>query len=692
MNALPTLNDFLDYLGRASPAPRLVLFRDLADWENTRAWVLGENYRELTFASLLPAGRVLPDMIAILRRLEEEADKARTGLFATGLDRLLCLLDASLHEQAVYQLARWLERGSGRDILIPARHSSRIAGDLKKYSGSHRLKEGFRVAVIDGEDDWPETRIGLVSPELEPIYGRLFGPVYTLPQFLASREGSLPVDKPCFVLLDSPSWPVAGVNPDLPQHFELGRTLNELYEDKVDGLSAEAMRRLLNFAEKKNFAGSNFPKIPDRAILKNFFGDERPEVAILRRWRNLSPPEREILFRALPGIRAKDPDSPVSYLSAIRDLPEANPGNFERAYVEAWTIDNPAWAEERLAAIRNAGLENFLPAIELFAARSKNEPSGKIAPWLNCGTLPEKAELLRRCRCDGATRAILDVYPELAAYLAAEPDILDGYFMAYRELAVRNELNEDFMRRQAEARDKIPGFPARDTLLQSYMDDGALLVVDALGAEWLPMLLRLSRSMGLNVASAAVGRAALPTITSKNIFQWPEERRLPDIKSLDNVGHNGVEAHERRSVEENFAAMLEVPARICAEVKKALLDFPLAVVTGDHGASRLAALALEKSGFARKLEPLSGDCAARYCINGGTRNEAKNLTASLDGEYLCVNNYDYFSKSGRRSFAMHGGATPEEWLVTVVVFSSSEPPRPARPKAPQMTEDPDFDF
>ncbi len=53
--------------------------------------------------------------------------------------------------------------------------------------------------------------------------------------------------------------------------------------------------------------------------------------------------------------------------------------------------------------------------------RCAGESTSRVAPWLNCGTEAERAELLRRCAVDGiVSNAVKVVYPEAATYLNAD--------------------------------------------------------------------------------------------------------------------------------------------------------------------------------------------------------------------------------------------------------------------------------
>ena len=227
----------------------------------------------------------------------------------------------------------------------------------------------------------------------------------------------------------------------------------------------------------------------------------------------------------------------------------------------------------------------------------------------------------------------------------------------------------------------------------------ALLVVDAMGAEWIPMLAVLARQRNIGVDSIAVGEACLPTTTRFNKIHWPDvARQLPDIKRFDNIVHNGVEAHETRRAEENLAAALNViDNEVLPRVAEGLTQFERVLVTADHGSSRLSLLAWQ-SKLARTLtcEDNAEISDWRYrepAVQGGCPPE---LEEPLDGEHWVVRGYNRLpKKGGGQGFEMHGGATLEERLVPVVIFSRTGdfvPKTKAGGKRLQIVEKDDFDL
>jgi hypothetical protein len=366
------------------------------------------------------------------------------------------------------------------------------------------------------------------------------------------------------------------------------------------------------------------------------------------------------------------------------------------------------YSSERRTAIKSADAKMSEADIREFIRHCRNQPTPRVAPWLNCGTDAEKTELLRRCASDRrVAREVMEVYPEVAAYLSAdcaygEPS-LDAYFAEYRELKVCGLATTEFC---AKAQQSTPPSPIqnRDEMLQRlFADDScALLVVDCMGAEWLPMLVALAKAKNIGVESVSVAIANLPTATKYNDVNWPHpERHLPKVMSLDNIVHHGAEKNENRPAEENLAAALDVLGNnVLPRVSDGLARFERVAVTADHGSSRLAVVAWEpKERHPQLLTCEKGaeiaDCRYRERPQKGGGHQAE-LEETVDGKHWVVRGYDRLpKKGGYRGFEMHGGATLEERLVPMVILSRKEPlaPKPSPEGAKkQIVESEEFDI
>ena len=215
--------------------------------------------------------------------------------------------------------------------------------------------------------------------------------------------------------------------------------------------------------------------------------------------------------------------------------------------------------------------------------------------------------------------AFFEAFPLLEDYLApyALGDAaLEAYFTEYRAQKVANAVTAEFCAKAREIQYPIMGVKSRDDLLNGVAANGdaALLVVDAMGLEYLPMILSLAKRRGLGVANAVPAMARIPTSTKFNPVKWPEARRLNGIPDLDGIIHNGAHPHGVSTDEENFVALLKVFDEIVMPaVAQGLAAHGKVVLTADHGASRLAVLA-NRTGLAQTLTTKGVDDFKKYCL------------------------------------------------------------------------------
>jgi hypothetical protein len=239
-------------------------------------------------------------------------------------------------------------------------------------------------------------------------------------------------------------------------------------------------------------------------------------------------------------------------------------------------------------------------------------------------------------------------------------------------------------------------------------DDTALLVVDGMGAEYLPLLLALAKRRDMNVESFVVVSAKLPTSTDFNPIQWDAERTLDEVRDVDNIIHDGEARHERCSPEENIVAALHVfETKVFNHIADGLSRFPRVVVTADHGSSRLAVLAHD-NGLDTTLpwnkqlhgEPLDWRYAlAPTNIKRPSKFEQQyhpDRNGSKGETYWVVRGYNRLNKKGGKLNELHGGASLEERLVPVVVFTKAEvavqPRQPDKKTTEQIIDKMGFDI
>lgn len=372
-----------------------------------------------------------------------------------------------------------------------------------------------------------------------------------------------------------------------------------------------------------------------------------------------------------------------SYLAYVLNNPDFIPEHFTNFYVcEALNhLQDPQverLSDERKNGLERIGLDLLSGEFAIFIKQTKAFPVEQIAPWLNCQTLMEKHELVRRiiemeaCKIPAC---ILKSYPLLANYVKPYQlgsNELNNYFTEYRQQKLKNHVREDFCEKAKNIDLEMKGIAQRDSLLITYASDSdtALLIVDALGAEYVPLLLALAAERSLGIELATVVNVKLPTSTKFNPISWPAERKLQEIKALDIIIHNGAEYYAVKPIEENFVALLDVfETKIIPEIAKAMTVYSRVILTSDHGATRLAVCAYQQKLTKTLIVPdICSPDDWRYTLSVKGIKPCSDLLENLSGDYWIVKGYNRFAKKGGKRHEMHGGATYEEMLVPFIVF------------------------
>lgn len=281
---------------------------------------------------------------------------------------------------------------------------------------------------------------------------------------------------------------------------------------------------------------------------------------------------------------------------------------------------------------------------------------------------------------------LCQIYPELFFYLQhvvcqKDADLWE-YLARYKVHKLGNTLPEDedmyFGGIQTDTYDN-----RYSTLADNIDYDTTILWIDALGAEWLPLMSwTVKEHCNGTIVSSSVGQANLPTETCYNALWSSMTVPCDKLDKLDKLAHKGVidEPDYYACIEEQLSFVAGVHKRISDLLKK----HHRVIITGDHGTSRLAARYFHvKDGFS--VPKNATVCShGRYCKSAEVADYAMPNTRVLkdaDGMcYIVFTNYDHFKQSGFAAGAdddnaiygeVHGGGTPEELLVPIIVVDSN---------------------
>lgn len=701
-----TLNEYCEYIRNplAEAKARVVIVPPGESWTALRQFCQERGDFEVHLSDLVRERAWLPMPDEVFGRVRDAMAAQETsgkGLVFLGMPGYLALLTEENKRAAISALREWVDNTSGREAVCFLRSDDTTDLLLKKVFANPRYRHGKQLIEIDAEQvvlpfEVGHTEVMLVGEDLA-----LFIPEAcdTFQKYLRYTEEHPNDSSVRRIVIASEGRELAGLSAVVRQVVCLRDFARVFYDVEDAGLSEDALRWMC----ERGRQGTG--KTLAETLKTLFFPEGGVAKRALRVFDGRKGTGREAVLWLFKHIASKR-----SYLECVAWQEGVVVGNFRSAYVTGaadFLDESAVYASERRDAIQEADVRMSDADIRQFIARCTGESTSRVAPWLNCGTDAERAELLRRCVVDGiVSNAVKVVYPEAAAYLNVDlvfgDATLEEYFREYRELKMTGRVTPEFYER---AQLVVPpsSVQSRDAVVQRYASDNgcALLVVDAMGVEWLPMLVALARERHIGVDSIAVGEVHLPTTTRFNNIHWPDvARRLPDIKRFDNISHKGVEAHEARSAKENLAAALDViGGEVLRRVAEGLVRFERVLVTADHGSSRLAVLAWQSE--PRLAQTLVCEDGAevsdwRYRERAAQGGCPPELEETLDGEHWVVRGYNRLpKKGGGQSFELHGGATLEERLVPVVVFSTIGqfmPKAKTDGKRVQIVEKDDFDL
>jgi len=493
-------------------------------------------------------------------------------------------------------------------------------------------------------------------------------------------------DNTNFVLLTNRFDSIATTNGNISIHV-LSDTLSFIRENMkgaeiltADNCTGEMQEALFGYALK----GVSI----DSAILSILNVSTFSGIDIMAKWKVMSASSKQ--FVALWFSKYPD-DSYLSYCFRseyhIAEVVELI--NHE---IFKFRLDKPQWIAEynrlkaAMALTADARFLKELDSIPAFEAR---------LDFLTGMSSNERVYLLhmvgmwmRTDYCQAASsKKLQEVYPELFAYLSnnaqgknADLTTYMSYYKAYKlENSLPNDESTYFNGIQTDS------YESRYSLISDYIDsDTIVLWIDALGIEWLPLLnWTLHQNCNGSIKESAIGQAYLPTETHYNELWKSMDVPYFKLDKLDKLAHKGViDAPD-------YYACIEEQISFVADVSKHVSELfekhHRVIITGDHGTSRLAARFFHTRDGVDVPSNAKVCSHGRYCeLTPGTALLIPNVRIEKHSNgmtFAVFTNYDHFKQSGFAAGAddenavygeVHGGATPEEMLVPVIVIDSNK--------------------
>lgn len=273
---------------------------------------------------------------------------------------------------------------------------------------------------------------------------------------------------------------------------------------------------------------------------------------------------------------------------------------------------------------------------------------------------------------------IKDFFPDLYYYLlpsvgVSQQWIID-YFDQYKSSKIHNKYTDEV---QDVIKEKnasavtfncwYQDFKTVKTILHNRTDIDVYYWIDGLGIDWIPYiqwLVSLKKEEGIFLNEIHVGCAHYPTTTSNN------KQDLMDLSNnaLKKIGDLDAHAHKNTNRFPGF--VLEELEIVRTAIHKIISEYngkKIAIVS-DHG---LTALSQYCDGL--NMAGVESDHHGRIAV----RTDGKCVTGNEyviceDGKTMCALQHKSLCFKVPDGQSIHGGCTPEEILVPVIVISSKE--------------------
>lgn len=657
-----TLNQYYQANFSNPNAPRVLVYPN-----NTTAAQLLNHHNNganvIKVADCLPSVDThLPMPHVLMNAVDAKIEALGCRAFVVGLDSYLALLDSDSVSVFMSELCRRLDNNRlNANYLLSAHNKPKF---LPRY------EEARSIVIIVGNDEHHEP----LSVHAYSDKWVKSGGVNGYKQLLGQMGKFEPFGNYTLILAGLTERQ-AGIGNAVTFALDTHEVAVQCY-----GLNAEFDNATLEQLLSKLAESGQSPEF----YLETLFGigNINPRLALKRL---LDIPADGLWLAHIWALRRRLPGG--SYISKVISE-DVTPDKLLWKYIVGSTIavlsdmNAKNYAIERAEALKAIG-SDYESLIVEFIGLAKE--SVDALQFLNCGTNSERVEIVRRASTEdlsyGLPKEYGVLFPMLADYLSSAYDFDDvataAYFNEYRRHKVSGSITDSFVKRAYDF--VVPKtYHTRDAVMAEFQaqSDIALLVVDAMGAEYMPLLLALAKRRGMNIESQAIVIAKLPTETVFNPIKWDEARILPEIKSIDNIVHNGAAKSETCAPERNLAETLRIfETEIMNRIALGLTQFARVVVTADHGASRLAVIA-HNEGKSTTLPWEGQPNDWRYSLAPGGATRPSELEQAYVPEtkktYWIVRGYNRLPKMGGKLYELHGGATLEELLVPVVVFTRNE--------------------
>ena len=264
--------------------------------------------------------------------------------------------------------------------------------------------------------------------------------------------------------------------------------------------------------------------------------------------------------------------------------------------------------------------------------------------------------------------------PMMLSQIGHNNEWVNKYFDAYRLSKVKNGISETvaemisiYNANNATFTGWRDNFKTVRTILYKREDIDVYYWIDGLGVDWIPFIINVieeysKENVYLNEVHIAV--SSIPTTTSKNkpVLQslLPAGEELSKLGSLDSF------AHQHKSYPQYILDEFQIVRGAIHNVLDQYNGKKIAFVS-DHGVSYLA-----QHSKGLKLAGLISDHEGRLAhVTGKMVSDDKYIILD-DNETVCSLTHASLTDKVTTGHGAHGGCTPEEVLVPIIIVSSQK--------------------
>lgn len=319
-----------------------------------------------------------------------------------------------------------------------------------------------------------------------------------------------------------------------------------------------------------------------------------------------------------------------------------------------------------------------LKAIAADPARGYYHAMKYMSP-LTCSELALMVEWLGREKIE--RESIKTLFPSLYCYMAQTKLNLDvqnlwvgEYFDEYRKAKLANNFRPRLMELLSEKNASNVTFSMwRDnfktvkTILYNRSDIDVFYWIDGLGVDWIPFIANVidkHKVDGVYLNEMYIGTAELPTCTANNKLKLLElsHGELKKIGDLDTY------AHSHKTYPEYVIKEMTIVEDAVSSVLSQYNGKKIAFVS-DHGVSYMP-----QKGIGMNLGGIESHHAGRCGCwqNGDAPPKDNNYVLANDEKTICSLSYNSLTEKTPTGQGAHGGATPEEVLVPIIIVSSQK--------------------